>query len=142
MKRFASVAGAIGLCASFAGAATGGPPIPNFNVRAACNELQRVPEALSADTGEPDAVRHCIDSEQEAHNQLTKEWTKFSAADRHLCVGEAESAGVAPAYSELETCLQMTRDSRQLDNQQTDENSGRGTEATPQSAPGPTSQNQ
>jgi hypothetical protein len=108
---------------------------------ATCNALQRVPEALSSDTGQVDAVRHCIDSEQEAHNQLTKEWTKFSTADRHLCVGEVESAGVAPAYSELETCLQMTRDARQLNNQGTDENSGQGTRAAPQSA-GPTAQNQ
>ena len=139
MSRFVSLTGilAIGLWASAAGAATSGPPIPNFNVRATCNALQRVPEALSVDTGQTDAVKHCLDAEQEAHTQLTKEWTKFSLADRNLCVGESESGGMAPAYSELETCLQMTRDARQLNSQQTGENSPEG-----QSIPGPTARNQ
>jgi hypothetical protein len=141
MNRFASVAGvfAIGLWASLAGAATGGPPIPNFNVRSTCDELQRVPEALTVDTGESDAIKHCLDAEQEAHNQLTKEWTRFSTADRNLCIGESKSGDIAPAYSELETCLQMTRDSRQLNSQETGENSRN--EAAPQSAPYPTAQN-
>ncbi len=143
--RFASAAGvlAIALWAGAAGAATAGPPVPNFNVRGVCNELKMVPEALTVDTGEPDAIRHCIDAEQEARKQLTREWTRFSAADRHLCVGESESGGGAPAYSELETCLQMTRDSRQLNNQQSGDNSGQGSGAAPtEPSPGPTAQNQ
>jgi hypothetical protein len=145
MIRFASAAGvlAIALWAGAAGAATAGPPVPNFDVHAACNELRMVPEALTVDTGQPDAIRHCVDAEQEARNELTREWTKFSPADRKLCVGESRSGGVAPAYSELETCLQMTRDSRQLNNQQTGDNSGQGTGAGPtEPAPGPTAQNQ
>jgi hypothetical protein len=145
MIRFASAAGvlAIGLWASAAGAATSDPPVPNFDVHAACNELKMVPEALTVDTGQPDAIRHCIDAEQEARNQLIREWMRFSPAARHLCVGESKSGGVAPAYSELETCLQMTRDSRQLNNQQTGDNSGQGTGAVPtEPAPGPTAQNQ
>jgi hypothetical protein len=133
---------AFGLWASAAGAAIGGPTIPNFNVHATCNQLKMVPEALSVDTGQPDAIRHCVDAEQEAHTQLTKEWTKFSSADRQLCVGEAKSGSVAPAYSEIETCLQMTRDSRQLNNQDVGENRGQSTEPAPQSRPGPTAQNQ
>ena len=102
-----------------------------------------VPEALTVDTGQSDAIQHCVQAEQEAHTQLTKEWTKFSPADRKLCVGESKSGSVAPAYSELETCLQMTRESRQLTTQQTGENIGQGSEAAPsQPAPGPTAQNQ
>lgn len=90
--RFASAAGvlAIGLWASAAGAATGGPPIPTFDIHAACNALRMVPEALSVDTGQPDALRHCVDAEQQARNELAREWTKFSPADRNLCVGEFE----------------------------------------------------
>ena len=107
-----------------------------------CNALQRVPEALSVDTGQTDAIKHCLDAEQEAHTQLTKEWTKFSPADRNLCVGESKSGGMAPAYSELETCLQMTRDARQLNSQPTDEISGQRREAMPVSGSGPTAQNQ
>jgi len=144
MNKFISLAGVltIGIWTSFVFAATSGPPIPNFNVRGTCNALQRVPEALSVDTGQKDAIKHCLDAEQEAHTQLTKEWTRFSPADRNLCVGESKSGGMAPAYSELETCLQMTRDARHLNNQPTDEISGQGREAMPESGSGPTAQNQ
>lgn len=140
--RFASAAGvlAIGLWASAAGAATDGPPVPNFDVHAACNELSMVPEALTVDTGQSDAIQHCVQAEQDARTQLSKEWTKFSPANRKLCVGESKSGSVAPAYSELETCLQMTRESHQLTTQQ---NSGQGTEpAASQPPPSPTAQNQ
>ena len=144
MNRFISLAAvlATGLWTSFAFAATSGPPIPNFNVRGTCNALQRVPEALSVDTGQTDAIKHCLDAEQEAHTELIKEWTRFSPADRNLCVGESKSGDMAPAYSELETCLQMTRDARQLNNQPTDEISGQGREAMPKLGSGPTAQNQ
>jgi hypothetical protein len=141
--RFASAAGvfAIGLWASAAAAATSGPEIPNFDVHAACNELSMVPEALTVDTGQSDAIQHCVQAEQDARTQLIKEWT--SPANRKLCVGESKSGSVAPAYSELETCLQMTRESRQLTTQQTGANSGQGTEPAPApSTPGPTAQNQ
>ncbi|MBV9632398.1 MAG: hypothetical protein JO230_30190 [Xanthobacteraceae bacterium] len=143
--KFASAVGvlAIGAWASAAGAATGGPPIPAFDIHAACNALRMVPEALSVDTGQPDALRHCVDAEQQARNELAREWTKFSPADRNLCVGESKSGGVAPVYSELETCLQMTRDSRQLNNQQTGDTSSDGIGAVPaEPPPGPTAQNQ
>ncbi|MBV8745014.1 MAG: hypothetical protein JO134_08240 [Xanthobacteraceae bacterium] len=121
-------------------------PMPNFDVHAACNELSMVPEALTVETGQSDtsdAIQHCVQAEQDARTQLTKEWTQFSPANRKLCVGESKSGSVAPAYSELEPCLQMTRESRQLTAQQTGENSGQGTEAAQSpSPPGPTAQNQ
>ncbi len=143
--RFAGAAGAFAICfsAGIAGAAISGPPIPNFDVHAACRQLSMVPEALSVDVGQSDAIKHCVDAEREAHTELTKEWTRFSSADRNLCVGESKSGSVAPAYSELETCLQMTRDARQLNNQQSGENNQQGSgEAIPSEPPGPTAQNQ
>ena len=142
--RFASAAGvlAIGLWASTAGAATSDVPVPNFDVHAACNELSMVPEALTVDTGQSDAIQHCVQAEQDARTQLIKEWTQFSPANRKLCVGESKSGSVAPAYSELETCLQMTRESHQLTTQQTGENSRPDMEPAPPPSPGPTAQNQ
>jgi hypothetical protein len=143
--RFASAAGvlAVGLWVSGAAAATSDLPVHNFDVHAACNELSMVPEALTVETGQSDAIQHCVQAEQDARTQLIKEWTQFSPANRKLCVGESKSGSVAPAYSELETCLQMTRESRQLTTQQTGENSGQGMEPAPsQPPPGPTAQNQ
>ena len=95
----------------------------HFNVRATCNELQKVPEALSVDSGQPDAIRHCVEHEQQARDHLSRQWNKFTPADRNRCLGESQSGTVAPAYSELESCLQMTRDSRQLNSEQTGDNS-------------------
>jgi hypothetical protein len=143
--RFASAAGvlAVGLWVGGAGAATSDLPVPNFDVHAACNELSMVPEALTVETGQSDAIQHCVQAEQDARTQLIKEWTQFSPANRKLCVGESKSGSVAPAYTELETCLQMTRESRQLTTQQTGKNSGQATGALqPQQSPGPTAQNQ
>jgi hypothetical protein len=134
------------LWASAAGAATNDLPIPNFDVHAACNELSMVPEALTVETGQSDAsdaIQHCVQAEQDARTQLSKEWTQFSPANRKLCLGESKSGSVAPAYSELETCLQMTREAHQLTTQQTGENGGQGMEPAPsQPPPGPTAQNQ
>ena len=102
MNKFVSLVGALVIgWTSFAFAATSGSPIPNFNVRRTCNALQRVPEALSVDTGQTDAIKHCLDAEQEAHTQLTKEWTKFSPADRNLCVGESKSGIWHPPTASL-----------------------------------------
>jgi hypothetical protein len=143
--RFASAAGvlAVGLWVGGAGAATSDLPVPNFDVHAACNELSMVPEALTVETGQSDAIQHCVQAEQDARTQLIKEWTQFSPANRKLCVGESKSGSVAPAYTELETCLQMTRESRQLTTQQTGKNSGQATGALqPQQSRGPTAQNQ
>ena len=145
--KFASVAGllAIGLWAGAAGAAASDSPVPTFDVHAACNELKMVPEALTVETGQSgasDAIQHCVQAEQDARTQLSKEWAQFSPANRKLCVGESKSGSVAPAYSELETCLQMTRESRQLTTQQTGANSGQGIGTPPSLQPGPTAQNQ
>ena len=46
-----------------------------------------MPEALSVDSGQPDAIRHCLHHEQQARDQLSPEWNKFKTADRNLCVG-------------------------------------------------------
>jgi hypothetical protein len=145
LTQIARAVGVLAVClwAGGAGAAPADPSIPTFDVRAACRELSMVPEALTVDTGQSDAIQHCVQAEQEARTQLTKEWTQFSPGDRKLCVGESKSGSVAPAYSELETCLQMTRESHQLSTQQTGEKSGQGSEAAPlQPPPGPTAQTQ
>jgi hypothetical protein len=39
-----------------------------------------------------------------------KQWSQFDMADRSMCDGAAQSGTVAPAYTELMTCLEMTRD--------------------------------
>ena len=73
------------------------------------------------------------------HSISLQESGRSSARPIATCAQVNRSqAGVAPAYSELESCLQMTRASRQLNNQKTGEDSGN--EAAPPR--GATAQNQ
>ncbi len=55
----------------------------------------------------------CFKSEQEARDQLTREWADFPAADRALCAQTAAMGGMA-SYVALLTCLEMKRDVAKL----------------------------
>jgi hypothetical protein len=59
----------------------------------------------------------CIQSEKEVRDQLVKQWSTFSAADRTSCESEARMGGDS-SYTELLTCLEMARDVRSLRNEQ------------------------
>lgn len=55
----------------------------------------------------------CFKTEQEAREQLTREWGNFPAADRSLCTQAATMGGTA-SYVHLITCLEMKRDVAKL----------------------------
>src|SRR5262249_20234455 len=55
----------------------------------------------------------CVQSEQAVREQLKKEWTAFSAADKQHCVALAKTGGES-SYTELITCMEMARDVRAL----------------------------
>jgi len=55
----------------------------------------------------------CFKTEQEAHDQLTRKWMDFPAADRTLCTQTATTGGTA-SYVELITCLELKRDVAKL----------------------------
>jgi len=57
-------------------------------------------------------LKSCFDSEQKAHDQLLKEWSQFTPANRALC-RQAATIGGEPTYSEFITCLEMQRDAKQ-----------------------------
>jgi len=83
--------------------------VPRFNTDANC----RADAAASAGIAVPQSVAKCKQDEQNAHDQLVKEWVQFRPADRIPCVGLA-SEGDAHSYIELLTCLEMARDARTL----------------------------
>jgi hypothetical protein len=123
----AAVVLAASLLAGAAQGATRGADVPNFNISSACDALARMPEARMVDTTQPDSTKHCVEAESEARDQLVKQWSRFNAADRSMCVGVSSAGSVDPVYTELMTCLEMARDSRQL----TDRNA----QAAPANAP-------
>jgi hypothetical protein len=105
---------AASLLAGVAQGATRGADVPNFNISSACDALTRIPEARMVDSTQPDSTKHCVEAESEARDQLVKQWSQFNAADRSMCVGVSSAGSVDPVYTELMTCLEMARDSRQL----------------------------
>jgi hypothetical protein len=88
--------------------------VPDYNITSACRALSAVPEARTVDSTRPDAISHCIEAEKQAREQLLTQWSQFSPADRSMCVGVSSAGSVDPVYTELITCLEMTRDSKQL----------------------------
>jgi len=86
--------------------------VPTYNIEAACRALAAVPEARIFETGGPDATQHCVKAENQAREQLVKEWSQFKAADRSMCVGVSSQGEVDPVYSELVTCLEMAADNQ------------------------------
>jgi hypothetical protein len=62
------------------------------------------------ETTAPDNAQNCREDEHHAREQLLQQWTQFDTADRVMCDGAAQSGAVEPTYTELMTCLEMTRD--------------------------------
>jgi hypothetical protein len=76
-------------------------------------DVSRTCTPLSADRSIQIDTDRCLKSEQEARDQLTREWGNFPAVDRGLCTQTATMGGAA-SYVELITCLEMKRDVAKL----------------------------
>jgi len=85
--------------------------IPTLDVNPVCHgiALQGELEAGLQRTN----FEQCVKSEQDTREQLKKEWSTFTTADRTDCVNLAKTGG-EPSYTELITCMEMARDVRKL----------------------------
>jgi hypothetical protein len=82
--------------------------VPTYNVEAICRGAASIARLL--ETTAPDNAQNCREDEHHAREQLLQQWTQFDATDRVMCDGAAQSGAVEPTYTELMTCLEMTRD--------------------------------
>ena len=82
--------------------------IPRFNIDATC----RADAAASAGIALSQTVAACKQDEQNAHDQLVKQWAQFRPSDRAICASLASEAD-ADSYVELLTCLEMARETRE-----------------------------
>jgi hypothetical protein len=99
------IAAVAGLAASLAAPAfAADPQVPNLDVSPTCRPL---------DKSDMLDESRCRKSEQEARDQLTRQWADFPAADRSQCIATATMGGSA-SYVELITCLEMKRDVAKL----------------------------
>jgi hypothetical protein len=85
-------------------------PVPSFNVDPSCSATAR--EASS-----PDAMTICRDTEAKARAEVVQQWSEISAAEKAQCVPLARLGG-APTYTELLTCIELTREAKRLRSQE------------------------
>ena len=59
------------------------------------------------------SFQQCVQSEQATRDEIKKQWSTFTTADKSDCVALAMTGGES-SYTELLTCMEMARDVRKL----------------------------
>src|SRR5262252_6495649 len=99
--------------------------VPTLDVNPVCHGISMQGE-LEAGLQRTN-FEQCVKSEQDTREQLKKEWSTFTTADKTSCVALAKTGG-GPSYTELITCMEMARDVRKLHE---DQQKGSGTSSAP-----------
>ena len=86
--------------------------VPNINYEKGCR-ASAAADANLAIVSDDQSVNACIAEEKAARDKLTQQWTQFSPNDRVHCEREA-ALGEMPSYIELQTCLEMARETKSL----------------------------
>jgi hypothetical protein len=103
--------------------------IPTLDAGPVCRGIaNQSGDSLEAGLGS--TSEQCVQSEQMVREQLRKEWSTFSAADKRHCVTLSKIGGES-SYTELLTCLEMARDVRTYRSAAT---SGKATTRAPSSS--------
>jgi hypothetical protein len=95
--------------------------VPRLNVEPSCKTAGAEGMALGRTT------QSCLNDEKAARDQLGKDWSTFSAADKNHCLSMVSTGG-SPSYVELLSCLEMSRDAKKIAE-------GRVNEVLPQPTP-------
>jgi hypothetical protein len=90
-------------------AAAEGPP--NLNAEPSCRAAADSAAMGSLGGGNVRDLASCMRDENEARDQLGKEWTQFSPSEQQRCASETRMGG-SPSYVELLVCLEMIRDAK------------------------------
>jgi hypothetical protein len=89
--------------------------VPQFAVEATCRAAaQRLGGMGNGSLADADA---CIRDEHAAKQQLAKSWSGFSPSAKASCV-PLSNLGGKPTYTELLTCLELSQQARQYEQQQ------------------------
>ena len=99
--------------------------IPTLDVNPVCHGIAMQGE-LEAGLQQT-SFQQCVQSEQATRDELKKQWSTFSTADKSHCVALAKTGGES-SYTELITCMEMARDVRKLHE---DQQKGSGTSSAP-----------
>jgi hypothetical protein len=105
--------------------------IPILDIRPVCRGIaSQSSDPGIAGGGQAETFQQCLESEQSVHEQLTKVWASFSAADKKHCITLAKTGGES-SNTELLTCLEMARDVRALHSRPVASSEGVKTSNTP-----------
>jgi hypothetical protein len=85
--------------------------IPTLDVNPVCHGIAMQGE-LEAGLQQT-SFQQCMQSEQAVREDVKKEWSTFSTADKTHCVALAKTGGES-SYTELISCMEMARDVRKL----------------------------
>jgi hypothetical protein len=75
--------------------------VPAFDIARSC----KLDTAATAPTVDQ-SLKNCADDENRARQELTSQWSQFSASSKAQCI-PLEGIGGDPSYVSLLTCLQM-----------------------------------
>src|SRR5258707_7874745 len=106
MRHLRNIAAAAALALAMSAPALAEPQVPRLDVTPTCRPMDK------SDMMQMDESR-CRQIENDARDQLVRQWADFPAADRTLCIQTASMGGTA-SYVELITCLEMKRDVAKL----------------------------
>jgi hypothetical protein len=87
--------------------------VPSLNVEQVCEGIAQQGGVSFRDPNIAVEKKNCLDSEHATRDELVKQWSSFSGADKTACTNEATMGGDS-SYTELLTCLEMARDVRAL----------------------------
>jgi hypothetical protein len=110
--------------------------VPTLNVDQVCQGIAQQGGVSFHDNDVADEKKNCLDSEQATRDQLVKQWSSFSAADKTACTNESRMGGES-SYTELLTCLEMARDVRTMQSEQADAASKRAQPKQPATTASP-----
>jgi hypothetical protein len=92
---------------------TAADSVPDLNVEQVCEGIAQQGGVTFRDPAIAQEKKNCVDSEQAIRQDLVKQWSNFSSADKTSCVNESKMGGES-SYTELLTCLEMARDVRTM----------------------------
>ena len=85
--------------------------VPTLDVNPVCRGIASQGE-LEAGLQQTN-FQECVKSELAVREEIKKEWSTFTTADKTHCVALAKTGGEA-SYTELISCMEMARDVREL----------------------------
>jgi len=86
--------------------------LPSIDLQGLCHSSERT--MSSRDTDSIRTFDSCMSDEQEAREQLLKNWVTYPSSDRALCM---RATDYLPSYVEWITCAEMAKELRRIRNE-------------------------